>query len=200
MEKSFCRIIRRFDSHHNAFAGDLHDFDFAPIECFTGNIWDSWLLKAGWWYWAWLLRWGKKLLSNYQTLWFTSHRPRLLLISSVLQNDELEIYETQEKRIPITSCLKIQLGMRPTLPLSLCYFLHYSFDVFVLAQHKVKRRSVIILNDWWVHTINFWTIFGWWCLAWPLGCGKKLLSNYQTLWYTSHRPCSKLLKSWVQEP
>ena len=111
-----------------------------------------------------------------------------------------DIWDTRKETSLHHSCLKIQLGMRPTLPLSLCYFLHYSFDVFVLAQHKVKRRSVIILNDWWVHTINFWTIFGWWCLAWPLGCGKKLLSNYQTLWYTSHRPCSKLLKSWVQEP
>ena len=30
VKQSFCRIIRRFDSHHNAFAGDLEDSGFAP--------------------------------------------------------------------------------------------------------------------------------------------------------------------------
>ena len=37
MEKSFSKIIRRFDPHHNALADNLDAFDFVNAKCEAGD-------------------------------------------------------------------------------------------------------------------------------------------------------------------
>ena len=103
MEKSFCRIIRRFDSHHNAFAGDLDDIDFAPHRMLNRKhmVIESWLVIL-----SLVAEMRKKASVKLSDALIHITSPALASdIFGLLQNDELEIYETREKRQAFTTAV-----------------------------------------------------------------------------------------------